>query len=421
MTTTPAKNAKNVHSAAVYDAGLGLAAHLADGRLHALYLVTAAETGQLGRDEEPPGADPALLRAASLQIESAAMKGGDPALDRVVIDYLDGDRDGDGVHALAVRETRNVSLFGGRRVVTILHADALAFSGADAEEPAAGRKKKAAGHDPLESVIAALDPEPGQPPFVLIVVAERIDRRRKAWKLLMQHGALVEVPLMTVATLQQYLNGEGKLFGIQTDRQVAQRIWDRLGGGDPSRLRQTADRLLLDAGPKGTVTVAMVDASVPMDRDAGVFAITDAITQGDGTRAITVLHLLLEHASATESERTGEVMKTFGILNSHYAAMLKIHAGMAQQPGASADQLGQLTGVHPYRIKTMLPQLRALRPGRLEQAIASLDAADTLLKSSAIGDRKLATSRWLERLLLSLASGQPLRTPPWPHIFDTLT
>ena len=421
MTTSPARNAKNPASAAVYEAGPGLAAHLADGRLHALYLVTAAETGQLGRDEEPPGADPALLRAASLQIEAAAMKGGDPALDRVVIDYLDGDRDGDGVHALAVRETRNVSLFGGRRVVTILHADALAFSGMDADEPAAARKKKATGLDPLEAVIAALDPEPGRPSFVLIVVAERIDRRRKAWKLLMQHGALVEVPLMTVATLQQYLNAEGKPFGIQTDRQVAQRIWDRLGGGDPSRLRQTADRLLLDAGPKGTVTVAMVDASVPMDRDAGVFAITDAITQGDGTRAITVLHLLLEHASATESERTGEVIKTFGILNSHYAAMLKIHAGMAQQPGASADQLGQLTGVHPYRIKNLLPQLRAMRPGRLEQAIASLDAADTLLKSSAIGDRKLATSRWLERLLLALASGQPLRAPARPHIFDTLT
>ena len=349
------------------------------------------------------------------------MRGGDPALDRVVIDYLDGDRDGDGVHALAARETRNVSLFGGRRVVTIVHADALAFSGADADEAPTGRKKKASGHDPLEAAIAGLDPMPGQPPFVLIVVAEHIDRRRKSWKLLMQHGALVEVPLMTVAALQQYLVDEGKPFAIQAERAVAQRIWDRLGGGDPSRLRQTADRLLLDAGPKGAVTVAMVDASVPMDRDAGVFAITDAISQSDGTRAITVLHLLLEHASATESERTGEVMKTFGMLNSHYATLLKVHAALAKQPGASADQVGQVTGVHPFRVRNMMPQLRAMRPGRLEQAIASLDAADTLLKSSAIGDRRLATSRWLERLLLSLASGQPLRTPARPHIFDTLT
>ncbi len=421
MTTTPNKPTKTSATGPVYDAGPGLAAHLATGLLHGLYLVTAAEAGQLGRDEDPPGADPALLRAASLHIESTAMKGGDPALDRVVIDYLDGDRDGDGVHTLAARETRNVSLFGGRRVVTILHADALAFSGGDADEPTTGRKKKSTGADPLEAVIAAIDPAAGRPPFVLIVVAERIDRRRKSWKLLMQHGALVEVPLMTVATLQQYLEVEGKPFGIRADRQVAQRVWDRLGGGDPSRLRQTADRLLLDAGPSGMVTVAMVDASVPMDRDAGVFAITDAITHGDGTRAITVLHLLLEHASATESERTGEVMKTFGILNGHYAALLKLHAALAKQPSASADQLGQMTGVHPYRIRNLLPQLRALRPGRLEQAIASLDAADTLLKSSAIGDRKVSTSRWLERLLLSLASGQPLRTPPRPHIFDTLT
>ena len=60
------------------------------------------------------------------------------------------------------------------------------------------------------------------------------------------------------------------------------------------------------------------------------------------------------------------------------------------------------------------------RPELLKQAIASLDAADTLLKSSAIGDRKVSTSRWLERLLLSLASGQALRLPSRPHIFDTL-
>ena len=405
----------------MYDAGPGLAAHLSGGLLHALYLVTAAETGQIGRDEDPPGADPALLRAAATQIEAVAMAGGDPALDRFVIDYLDGDRDGDGVHMLAARETRNVSLFGGRRVVTVLHADALAFAGSDADEAPTGRKKKATGQDPLEAAIAALDPAPGRPPFVLIVVAERIDRRRKTWKLLMQHGALVEVPLMTVAMLQQYLTDEGKAFGIQTERSVAQRVWDRLGGSDPSRLRQTADRLLLDAGPRGTVTVAMVDASVPMDRDAGVFAITNAISQSDGTRAITVLHLLLEHASATESERTGEVMRTFGMLNSHYSVMLKVHAALAKQPNAGQDQLAQMTGENPYRIRNFLPQLRAMRSGRLEQAIASLAAADTMLKSSAIGDRKLATSRWLERLLLSLAHGQPLRLPAKPHVYDSLT
>ena len=421
MTSPAAKPAKSAVPGAVFDAGQGLAQHLATGLLHGVYLVTAAEPGQLARDEEPPGADPALLRAAAAQIEAVAMKGGDPALDRVVVDYLDGDRDGDGVHAIAARETRNVSLFGGRRVVTILHADGLAFTGADADEPTTGRKKKATGTDPLEAVIASIAPEPGRPQFVLIVVAERIDRRRKAWKLLMQHGALVEVPVMTVATLQQYLADEGKPYGIQTDRIVAQRIWDRLGGSDPSRLRQTADRLLLDAGPNGTVTAAMVEASVPMDRDASVFAITDAIAQGDATRAITVLHLMLEHASATESERTGEVMRTFGALNSHYLSLLKLHAALAKQPNASPDALAQVTGGNVWVIRTKsLPQLRAMRPGRLEQAIASLDAADTLLKSSAIGDRKLATSRWLERLLLSLAGGQALRTPPRPHIFDTL-
>lgn len=421
MPPTPAKSAHSPAPQPHYPAGPQLSAHLSAGLLHGLYVVTSAEVGELKHGEDPPAADPVLLRAAASEIESAVLAGGDPSLDRFVIDYLDGDRDGDGVHALAARETRNVSLFGGRRAVTILHADLLAFAGADADDPPpTGRKKKATGHDPLESVILSVDPQPGKPQFVLIVVAERIDRRRKLWKTLLSHGALVEVPLMTIASLQEYLVAQGKPFAINVDRAVAQRIWDRLGGGDPSRLRQTADRLLLDAGPQGTVTTAMVEASVPMDRDAGVFTITNAIAAGDATRAITVLHLLLEANNATESERTGEVMKIFGTINSHYLAMLKVHAAQALQPNASFDQVVQQSGVNWFRVKNMLVQLRSFRPGRLEQAVASVDAMDILLKSTSLGDRKVAVALWMERLLLALAQGQALRTPPPPHVFETL-
>ena len=411
--------ASTIPNGPVYPAGVALANHLQTGQLHALYVVTGAENPVSSRDREELAADPAMLRAASRVIEQAALVGGDPALDLVTIDYLDGDRDGEGVHVLAVKETRNVSLFGGRRVVTILHADGLAFAGPDAEEGAT-KKKKAASHDPLQAVIEGLEVTPGRPPFVLIVVADHIDRRRKVWKTLLQHGALVEVPLMTQSGLADYFAQEAKPLGITVGPGASDRIWERLGSTDPSRLRQSVDRLLLDAGPHGTVTTAMVDASVPVDRDASVFAISEALAKRDATRAITVLQLLLDHASATESERTAEVMKTFGMLSSHYQALVKIDAVLARRPNARADDIAHATGLHPYRVGKMMFQLEQMRPGTLEQAIASLDQADTLLKSSAIGDRKLSTGRWLERLILALANGTPLRTPSAPHVFETL-
>jgi DNA polymerase III delta subunit len=390
-----------------------LAPHL-QGELLPVYLVTSADVEERGRNEERPTADPSALREVAGRIEAVALRGGDASVDRVHVDYLDGDHAGTGsIHALISQELRVMSLFGGRRVVTVLHADGLAFGDGEAKTRRA-KKKVDDATDPLEAVLAGLDSASRRAPFVLILVAERFDRRKRAWKAIQQAGAVIEVAPLTVPALQSYLVATGRPFGITVDDAAAQRIWDRLGGADAARLRTTADRLLLDAGPGGKVTVARVDDTVPLDRDAAAWAVTDAIAEGDAVRALAVLHMVVDPADGFEED----VARFCGFLNGHYYLLAKAHALLAS--GRSESQVGEDLGVHWFRAKNLVRQVRSSKPGRIEAALQALDAAETMRKASAIGDRRAGVLRWVEQLVLALVHGTPLRVPQAGNVVNTL-
>ncbi len=424
--STPTSRSPDAKSAApagsspqIITDGPQLHAHLARGQLHGAYLVVSAYQGDRGKNDEKLGADPQSLNLAAKCIEDAALSRGDRTLDYQKYDYADGDYMGlssaavGSKHQLIANEVRETSLFGGRRVVTVIHCDDIAFGAAKAK----GKKaKEDDGVDPLEALLLTMPAGQGDPPAVLIFVAEHVPRNGRFFKLVCQVGAVVEVAAMTTLTLQNYLEAQGAATRTRIERGVSQKIWDRLGGSDPARLRQTADRLLLDAGPDGTVTLQSVDLTVPLDRDAGAWVLTDAIASDDLQRCVTVLHLLLGHVEP--SERDGEVLRILGFLSSHYQLMLQIQAHWAL--GRSDDETCAQLGLHPFRFKSIAGQLRASRPGRLEQAFATLETLDLMLKSTGMGDRKQATTRWLEQALMCLTRGTPLRLPSSRSIIDAL-
>lgn len=414
-----ANTKKSAESIRLLPPGPVLDAHLNSGDLHAIYLVTSGETEDRGRNEERASADPQSLLQTARAIEKAALQGGDPTMDLVKIDYLDGDHSGVGMHQIIAHEARSVSLFGGRRVVSVVHADDLTFaSAADAVEgdkPKRG-KKKAGGDDALELLATALNPLDMRPPFVIILVAEHFDRRKRAFKLLATAGCIVEVPPMTVGALQAYLEATAQPYGIRVEKQVAQRIWDRLGGADAARLRQSADRLILDAGSQGVITVRLVDEAVPLDRDAASWAITDAIAAEDVTRALAVLHLMLENVTSTE--RIAEMLKLMGFLVSQYTNMLQV-AALKLRNKQEAEIASELA-IHPFRLRNMQQLLRTMKPMRLELAIITIDQADHVLKSSALGDSHMSIIRWLEQLVIALCHGTPLRLQRQNTLADAL-
>ncbi len=378
--------------------GEPLRAHLAAKHLATVYIVTsAAPPDRPAYGQAPATADPWALQAATRVIETAALAGGDVSLDHVRVDYLDGDHQGTGVHQVIAAEARSMSLFGGRRVVTVLHTETLGWGGAGATGKRR-RKKTDIAADPLEAIIDSVERD-ARAPYVLIFVAGVVDRRNAAWKQVLAKGIEIAVPPLDAEALQRYLETVAKPYDIRVHRAVAQEIWDRLGPSDPARLRQTADRLLLDVGPRGHLTQSHVEAVVPIDRDAAVFKITDAMANEDLPRAFAVLHLLMTHGTQSPA--------IVGFLASHYRALMQVGAGRGA--GLSEAQLATASGQHPYRVKLLCQQLGRFRTGRIELAVISLSQADSILKSSGLGDPQVASTRWMEQLLIALARGQRLR------------
>ncbi len=396
-----AKTSKRTPKARTIAAGRALRHHLADEALLPVYLVTTASAPpDRRRRQAPPPADPGELIAARRAIENIALKGCDRSVDHALIDYTD-DNSGIGVHAVIANEARSTSLFGSRRVVSVTHADGLDFDKAPKRKPRKNAKKKRApkGGDPLELLLTSL-PTGGNPPIVIILQAERFDRRKRAFKELAARGAIVEVEPPSPRSLQAHIEEVARAHNIRVDRSVAQRLWDHLGGGDPARLRQTADRLLLDVGVGGHLTGAAVDDLVPFDRESQVWAITDAITARDITRALTVVHLLLEHGE--------HPLVIVGSLASHYRTLMRVDAVM-QEGLHRPDDIASRLKLHPFRTRKLCEQLTRMRKGTLERAVQTVHEADLALKQTSIGDRKNAERRWIEQLLIALIRNRRLR------------
>ncbi len=383
-----------------------LTAELAAGRLRPVYVVSSADIP--GRDfrVDRPYADPQALLATARQIEAAALQRGDPALDYVLLDYLDGDFEAQGMHALIAGQLRAQSLFGGRRVVTVLHAEAMAFG----EGKPKGRSKAAKAEadiqgpqDALERALLAVNPEDRDPPFVLIVLSQSVTPTGTAWSALARSGAVVLIAPLTVQALQEYLTETSAPFGIRVAAGVAQKMWDRLGGSDPARLRSTADRLILDAGPGGTISLGSVEENVPVDREAAVWAVTDAIERRDVARAMTVLHLLLEPSGDGE----GDPIRTLGAIASQFVLVAHVSALLRQ--GAGSLEVQRALGVTQGRADNLIRNARAAKPERTQHALRVLADLDRMLKSSALGDRKQVGLRYTEQAVLAIMRGRELR------------
>ncbi|MBM4343676.1 MAG: hypothetical protein FJ100_09900 [Deltaproteobacteria bacterium] len=385
-----------------------LAAELATGRIRPVYVVSSADVPNRDRYADRPYADPQALLGTARRIEAVALQRGDPALDYVKLDYLDGDFEAQGMNALIAAQLRAQSLFGGRRVVTVVHADAMALG----EGKPKGRSKaaKAAAdakgpQDPLERALLAVDPDDRDPAFVLIVVAQAVSPTGGAWEALARAGVVVLIAPLTVQALQAYLAETGAPHGIRIAAGVAQKVWDRLGGSDPARLRSTADRLILDAGPGGTVTTATVEDNVPVDREAAVWAVTDAIERRDVARAMTVLHLLLEPGGDGESD----AIRTLGALASQYTQLAAATALVRK--GATVMDLVRSVGVSPGRAEALVRQARTVNPSRTHHALRVLAQLDRMLKSSQLGEKRQVALRYTEQAVLAIVRGGDFHAP----------
>jgi DNA polymerase-3 subunit delta len=325
------------------------------GKLLPLYLVAGEE--RLLRDEVV-----AALRAASLAGGVAAFNE-----DKFTAGEVDVD--------VVISAARTVPMMAPRRFVLLRSAERWDTS-----------EGETSPFDRLgEYAAAAFDTA------CLVVVATKLDGRRKLAQLARKRGFLVSCDSLESRALPGWIADRLAARGHDVDRDVAE-LLAALAGPQLSSLDDAVERLSLYVGPGAVVDEAAVGACVARVRTADTWALVDAVGARDLGRALRTL------ADAYDPREHG--LPLLGALAWSIRQLARYQA--AVEAGASPDDAARQAGVfQPYRARELASKARAVRPREVERWMLVLAETDVALKSS-----RRAADSILEEMLTRLCRAE---------------
>jgi DNA polymerase-3 subunit delta len=244
---------------------------------------------------------------------------------------------------------------------------------------------KASDLEPLADYAA--DPNPST---CLLLVADKVDVRFKAFQVLKKRGYLhVFAPLRDQA-LAGWVRGEAKARKLTITGDAAEAL-ATAAGPDLGRLSQALDLLALYAGGKG-ITVDDVEDLVAETRERGIFELTKAIGAGNVARALALLTNMLRNREPA--------LRIQFMLARHLRQVWRAKELAAS--GAGRNEIAAGVGINPYFLDDVLVPARRMTRAALERAFDRLYTADVELKSSKL-DPEIALSRLVQTLAESSA------------------
>lgn len=184
--------------------------------------------------------------------------------------------------------------------------------------------------------------------------------------------------------------------GLRLDNAASARLNEHLGE-DLARLDGITKMLLAAYGPQSTVHEADLEPFLGEAGSVAPWDLTDALDQGESTKALEVLHRMMEAGDR-------HPLQLLAILHRHYGAMLRLDGGdISDEAAASAA-----TGLAPFPAKKALQQSRRLGHDRITRAIRLLANADLDLRGRVGWPEELVMELLVARLaqLVRLPQGR---------------
>lgn len=172
-----------------------------------------------------------------------------------------------------------------------------------------------------------------------------------------------------------HVAAECERAGAKLPAPLARLVVERVGE-DAMALAQEAAKLAAAAG-REPIDRGLIDALVVEHPEAKAYELADALTQGARRRVYELLDDLGEGDHPTDP---AVIQST---LARHFRA---IAVAQAMGPGASADDLGEATGLRGYPAQKALEQARALDEGAGDQCVSRLAALELDLRVHAVTD-----------------------------------
>jgi DNA polymerase-3 subunit delta len=230
---------------------------------------------------------------------------------------------------------------------------------------------------------------------------ERYDRIRET---LGDWCGFVELARVDESDAMKWVAATAEVRGVKFEADAARELVDALGA-DMMMVSSELEKLCLYVEGKGRITLGDVETMVLAAKQRSLYELTDAISQHDRTRALLLLHGLLNASDGGEDAAIGHLY----MLARTFRQMLIILEKNVRDSRAIWAVLWQGFRMPPFAAEDLIRQARRYKSRReLTRALRLVARADLELRSSPAN--KLLV---LERLILALATepAHPTYTP----------
>jgi DNA polymerase-3 subunit delta len=233
--------------------------------------------------------------------------------------------------------------------------------------------------DPCPSTVLVLDLE------------KKPDGRKKNWKELEKHAAVVICDQPKSWELEEWVADEARARGLKLGRDDVRYLVTELSS-DLRRLLNEIEKLSLYAGAD-RLDLETIAEVLGRGKAQSVFKFIDALTAKDAQSALRQLGRLLDEGDAP--------LRILALLDRRVGQLRVAHD---VRGSGRRENLASLLGVPPPAARAIAESARNLSEEWLRDAVAAVARTDRILKSSRLPDRVV-----LETLVIALArkAGKP--------------
>ncbi len=219
---------------------------------------------------------------------------------------------------------------------------------------------------------------------VLVFVAEKIDKRKKYFKSILDNATVVEFKKPYDNQVPGWIKYIAESRDLKVSTDGIHRL-HRLVGNNLSEIDSQIQKLKTFIGDRPQASLDDINQVVSLSREESVFDFTKAIGKKDRSKALEQLVYLLDQGQS-------EV----GIVNlvaRHMRILLTVRSGMDQ--GIGGAKLASHAKVPAYFVDEYCDQARHWPIKKIEESLVLLQQTDRALKSSP-----LSSHIWLENMVM---------------------
>lgn len=225
------------------------------------------------------------------------------------------------------------------------------------------------------------------PTTVMIFIADELDKRKKATKVLLDVCTVVEFSPLKDVEAKSWAKSRLKELQVTADDQVLTELI-RLIGTDVQTLANELEKLASAAAGTGRITPALVDELIGRSRELSNFELGDHLLTGNRKRALETLHRLLEDGA--------EPVMLVGLIAGNYH---RLALGKHLLTRGGREEVFRNISLPPFKRDSYISTLQRSSAAKIARGIQLTAATDLAIKTSQ-GTPRLQ----LEMLVCELSS-----------------